>query len=220
MPSIRSAAELKALTTAAEAALARSAATMRASCSALPSSSRRRILRVASANSSATISAAITVSLVSPISPNFLRNSSIRPSRSLASASRWSSCPSSQARRYWRPAMVAFTWAISSLVAVQHRLDADDGGVQPLRDLAIGGLQPARARGFAVERGGKPGAVDAQRVELARQPLPAAVGLAPALDRGIERVERQRQTLHCAIDRALVGHRLHPRLKILAGAKI
>ena len=33
----------------------------------------RRILRAASASSSATISAAITVSRVSPISPNFLR---------------------------------------------------------------------------------------------------------------------------------------------------
>src|SRR5664280_1435617 len=202
MPSIRSAAELKALTTALEAALARSAATIRASCSALPSSSRRRILRVASANSSATISAAITVSLVSPISPNFLRSSSIRPSRSLASASRCSSCPSSQARRYWRPAIVAFTCAISFflahdlvrkpvptfrdhalLVSVQHRLDAGDGRVQPLRDLAVAGLQPA-------------------------------------LDRGIKRIQRQRQTLHRAIDRALVGHRHHPRSKTLAGAKI
>ena len=71
------------------------------------------------------------------------------------------------------------------------------------RDLAVGRLQPARARGFAVERGGEPGAVDAERVDLARQPLLAAVGLAPALDRGVERVERQRQTLHRLIDRAL-----------------
>src|SRR5665811_2520633 len=122
--------------------------------------------------------------------------------------------------RYWRPAIVAFTCAMVSLVSVQYRLDAGDGRVQPLRDLAVAGLQPARARGFTVERGGKPGAVDAQRVELARQPLLAAVGLASALDRGIKRIQRQRQTLHRAIDRALVGHRHHPRSKTLAGAKI
>ena len=87
-------------------------------------------------------------------------------------------------------------------------------------DLAVGRFQPARARGFAVERGGEPGAVDAERMELARQPFLAAVGLAPSLDRGVERVQRERQTLDRLIDRALVGHRLHPRSKTLAGAKI
>ena len=95
-----------------------------------------------------------------------------------------------------------------------------DGGVEPLRDLAVGRLERARARGLAVERGGKPGAVDAQRVQLARQPLLVAVGFAPALDRGIERVERQRQTLHRGIDCALLGHRLPPHAKNLAEAKI
>jgi len=66
----------------------------------------------------------------------------------------------------------------------------------------------------------EPRAVDAERVQLARQPLLAAVGLAPALDRGIEPVERKRQTLHRCIDRALVRHRRDPHSKTLAGAKI
>ena len=70
MPSMRSAAELKASTTAAEAALARSAATTRASCKRGDLLLQPADLRPASASSSATISAAITVSRVSPISPN------------------------------------------------------------------------------------------------------------------------------------------------------
>ncbi len=222
MPSMRSAAELKALTTASEAALARSAATTRASCSAVASSSRRRILRAASANSSATISAAITVSLVSPISPNFLRSSLDALVEILGKRLQMLLLPvlagetELAAGNRWR-----CTWAMRShSFDVQHRLDAGDGGVQPLRDLAVGGLQPARARGFAVERGGEPGAVDAERVELARQPLLAAVGLAPALDRGIEPVERKRQTLDRCIDRALLGHRHDPHSKTLAAANI
>ena len=72
MPSMRSAAELKALTTAAEAALARSAAThagvLQARRAPPPDGAASARL---SASSSATISAAITVSRVSPISPNF-----------------------------------------------------------------------------------------------------------------------------------------------------
>src|ERR1700688_1189099 len=121
--------------------------------------------------------------------------------------------------------MVALTWAILTsvlglLVGVQHRLDAGDGGVQPLSDLAVAGLQPPRARGFAIERGGEPGAVNAQRMELARQPLLVAVGLAPALDRGIERVERKRQTLYRAVDCTLVRHRLRPHSKTLAATNV
>jgi hypothetical protein len=61
-----------------------------------------------------------------------------------------------------------------------------------LRDLAVGVFEPARARSLAVERGSEFGTIDAERVELARQPLFAAVGLMPTLGRGIERVERKR----------------------------
>ena len=113
MPSMRSAAEWKAPTTASEAACARSAETSRASFrAAISSASTRNFCRV-SVISSASISAAITVKRVSPISPNLRRRSMMRVSMSLASARRWSSCPSSQARRYWRPAMVALTWPIA-----------------------------------------------------------------------------------------------------------
>src|SRR5665647_79247 len=211
MPSSRSAAELKAPTTASDAALARSDDTTRASWSATSSSSMRRILWAASANSSDTIKAAITVRRVSPISPNFVRKSAMRASRSAASACKCSSCPSSQARRNWRPAMVALTVAMAGslrlLVDVQHGPDRGDRRVEPLGDLAVGGFQLARARGLAVQRIGQPGAVETQRLYLGRQGLLAAIGLAPPLDGGIERVERQRQTFDRGIDRALLCHR-------------
>jgi hypothetical protein len=57
-------------------------------------------------------------------------------------------------------------------------------------------------------------------MELARQPVLAAIGFAPTLDRGIEPVERKRQTLHRRIDLALLCHRHFPHLKTLAEAKI
>ena len=50
--------------------------------------------------------------------------------------------------------------------------------------------------------------------------LLAAVGLAPPLDRGIERVERERQTLHRSVDCALLRHRLDPHQKTLAAADV
>src|SRR5580704_14647127 len=64
-------------------------------------------------STSAMVSAAITVSLVSPISPNFVRSPSIRVSRSRASSMRWPSWPSSQAMRNCRPLMVTLTWDIA-----------------------------------------------------------------------------------------------------------
>ena len=71
----------------------------------------------------------------------------------------------------------------------------------------IGRFQLARAGGLAVEGVGQPGAVEAERLHLADQRLLVAVGRAPALDRGIERVERVRQTFHRHIDCALLTHR-------------
>ena len=103
------------------------------------------------------------------------------------------------------------------LIAVEHRLDRGDGGVEPLGDLAVGRLQFARARGLAVERVGQPGAIEAERLHLADQRLLVAVGLPPPLDRGIERVERHRQTFDRDIDCALFRHGCP---KNLASAKI
>ena len=39
-----------------------------------------------------------------------------------------------------------------------------------------------------------------------------------AFDRGVERIERQRQSLDCNVDRALLRHRPNPDLKNCAGA--
>ena len=210
MPSMRSAAELKAPTTASEAALARSAATTRASCKAATSSSSRRILRPASASSSATISAAITVSRVSPISPNLraqLDDALVDVVRErlqvlllpvLAGEAELAAGNGGVDLRHQ-------SLHSAASVRLQHRLDRGDGRVQPLGDLAVGRLQPARARGLAVERGGELRAVEAERLQLARRALLAAVGLAPPLDRGIERIERQRQALHRIVDCALLA---------------
>jgi len=48
----------------------------------------------------------------------------------------------------------------------------------------------------------------------------AAVGLAPAFDRGIERIERKRQTFDSHIDAALLVYRHHTHLKTLAAANV
>ena len=68
---------------------------------------------LASSSSSQTVSAAITVSRASPISPNLPRRLSIRDSRLSASFSSRVSWPSSQAIRNCRPLMVTLTWLIS-----------------------------------------------------------------------------------------------------------
>ena len=121
--------------------------------------------------SSATINAAITVSRVSPISPNFLRN------------------PSMRAIDVLRPACLQMIFL--PVLAGEAELAAGDGGftgpchvrLEFIRsrpapigswrwphpaagDLAVGAFQPARTRGFAVERRGEPGAVNAERMEL------------------------------------------------------
>ena len=52
---------------------------------------------------------------------------------------------------------------------LQHRLDGANRRVEPVGELAIGRLQPAGARGFAVERGGELAAVATERLQLLRQ---------------------------------------------------
>src|SRR5580692_5815413 len=136
-------------------------------------------------STSAMVSAAITVSLVSPISPNFVRKPSIRVSRSRASSMRWPSWPSSHAMRNCRPLMVTLTWDIASsrlsFAAAQHAADRFDGVVDALRNLAVGGLERARAGGGVIELAGQPRAIGAERVDLIGKRFLAAVGLAPPL---------------------------------------
>ena len=79
-----------------------------------------------------------------------------------------------------------------------------DGGVQPLRDLAVGGFQRR-------ERAVSPSSAAASRVRSTPSACtcaPSASSLrsdfAPPLDRGIERVERQREPLHGRVDGALI----------------
>src|SRR3974390_1877350 len=74
------------------------------------------------------------------------------------------------------------------LIGVQHRLDAGDGGVQPLRDLAVGGLQLSRARGFTVQRGGEPGTINTQRMQLVGESFLVAISLTTPFDCRVEAV--------------------------------
>src|SRR5882724_5032162 len=69
---------------------------------------------IASNSSSPIVSAAITISRMSPIAPKFFFSCSTRWSRSLASVVSWASCPSSQAMRYWRPLMVTLTCVMAA----------------------------------------------------------------------------------------------------------
>src|ERR1700722_13494782 len=149
-------------------------------------------------STSAIVSAAITVSLVSPISPNFVRSPSIRVSRSRASSMRWPSWPSSQAIRNCRPLMVTLTWDIAapptqtlfnrcprlrSAAGLQHAANGLDGLIDALRHLAIGGLERAGAGRGLVELAGEARAVVVERMDLIGQRLDAAVGPGPALPR-------------------------------------
>src|SRR5262245_61129047 len=138
----------------------------------------------------------MTVSLVSPISPNRARSRVIRVSRSSARRWRCASSPSSQAMRNWRPLMVTLTCGMalrrvadSALVAGEHGADGIDRSIESLGDFAVGALQGASAGGGGIKLGGEPRAVGAQRVQLGGERRLAPVGLAPALDRGRERVE-------------------------------
>src|SRR4029077_18983465 len=195
----------------------------RASCRAETSSSRRRIRCAVSDIASAMVSAAITVSRVSPISPNFLRKPSMRMSRSRASSMRWASWPSSQAMRNCRPLMVTLTWDIPpppthtrlssrrrlhgrSAIGPQRAADGFDGLIDALRHVAIGGLERAGAGGGLVELAGQPGAVVVERMDLVGERLRAAVGLAAALRRLVQRLQRQAQTAACSFDRIGIAH--------------
>src|SRR5439155_2689720 len=99
----------------------------------------------------------------------------MRRSSSTASRLRWPSWPSSQAKRNWRPLMLTVTCeaalaamrrGCSAVIGLQHGSDGVDGDVEAARDLAVGGLERARARNRVVEIGGELGAIGSERVQL------------------------------------------------------
>src|SRR5690242_7668132 len=131
----------------------------------------------------------------------------MRWSISLARICRCSSCPSSHAKRNWRPAIVALTCAMASLVRVEDRLNRADRRIQPFGDLAIGRLEAARPCSFAVEGCSEARAIYAQSVHLGGKTFLVPVRLLAPFDRSVERVERERQTLDRGIDCAFLRHR-------------
>ena len=169
MLSIRSAAALSAATIAACVACARSPAATRASCKAVISSSRWRCLRPASASSSATVSAAITVRRVSPISPNEPRRWLMRSSSCCGELHQMALLPVFAGH----PVLPAvdddihlrhrstcdFGLSTSAVVRFDHGADALDRHIQAPRDFAVGGLDLARARASPIEIGREPRAV-------------------------------------------------------------
>src|SRR5262245_15400904 len=145
------------------------------------------------------MSAAMTVSRVSPISPNSLCSFAIRWSRSLARRRRWASWPASHCMRNCRPLIVTITCDIagpagslgcSAVMGLQHRADRVDGSVQPPRNFPVRVLKRALSRYRGIEIAGEPGLVVAQRVDLRGQIVLAEIDLATPLGRGFERVER------------------------------
>ena len=85
-------------------------------------------------------------------------------------------------------------------------------GIEPSRDVAVGGFEPPRAGGLGIEIGGEPGAIGVERVDLLGQDRPAVVDFAPAIDRRLERVERLGQAPGRGVDDGLIGHGLVFRL--------
>src|SRR5665213_2452110 len=78
-----------------------------------------------------------------------------------------------------------------SFLTRQRRLNRRYRHIEPLGDLAVDGLKLAGARSFAIERRGELGAIEPERMELARQPLLVAVGVVAALDRNQEGLASQ-----------------------------
>jgi len=92
------------------------------------------------------------------------------------------------------------------LVPVEHGADGVDGKIEPARDLAVGGLKPAAARGLRIEIGGKLGTIGAECLNLRRKLILAVIRLAPAFGRGLERIERRGKAPAGCIDCACVAH--------------
>jgi hypothetical protein len=75
----------------------------------------------------------------------------------------------------------------------EYTADRFDGVVDTLLNVAARGFERARMRRRLVELAGKPRPVAVERVDLVGKRSAGAVGLAAALGRGIERIERERE---------------------------
>jgi len=95
---------------------------------------------------------------------------------------------------------------LSTLVRVEHGADRVDGKIEPARDLAVGGLEAVAARGLRIEIRRELGAVGAECLNLRGEFVLAVIGLAPALSRGLERIERRGQAAAGCVDCDRVAH--------------
>ena len=94
-----------------------------------------------------------------------------------------------------------------ALGRTEHRADGSDRRIEPLGDLAVGALELARLHQRRVELIGEPRAVGAERLDPRRQLVLVAVGLAPPLDRALQRVQRGHEPPRCGFD--IRGRRFH-----------
>src|SRR6266536_4679348 len=92
--------------------------------------------------------------------------------------------------------------AMSTIVRFEHRTDAVDGEAEPARDLPVRRLELTPLGHLGVELLRELGAIGAERLNLRGQGLDAAVGIAPALGRSLQGVERGNQPAGRRLDRA------------------
>ena len=132
-----------------------------------------------------------------------------RSSRSLASCRRWSSWPSSQAMRNWRPLMVTFTCARCPSIGcdLEHgrMLSIAASSRRAMSRLAAFSLRTLRE--LRVEVGGELGAVGAERVHLLGEGA-SGCGRFRSCARPRRRAHpAPASSAGCGFDRGLIGHR-------------
>jgi len=95
------------------------------------------------------------------------------------------------------------TWAMAAsgslpvgllFIVREHPADRFDRLVDPLRDLAVGGFQPARAGRRVIKLAGEPRPIGAERMDLHQQRLEVTIEFAAPPGCGFERIKRKRQT--------------------------
>jgi len=95
----------------------------------------------------------------------------------------------------------------SAFNSSEQRAKLGHCGIEPPRDVATDVLERAGARGGVIELGGKPRTVIAERMQLGSERRLLPVGDLAPLDRGRERIERERKTSAGSLDRVRLGHR-------------
>src|SRR5690606_10302384 len=174
----------------------RSIAAARASLRPSISPRRLSIRCCASASLSAMTRAAIRSSLLSPTWPNRFFSRVTSSSSIWASSIRCCSSPSSQTIVYGRSFTltttcgIAFTFQHLSvgvpLIPFEYGPDVAHRGVEPRRDLAVGGGERADPRLQPLDLFGEPGAVVPERLRLTAIVVVALTGVARPRDRGLE----------------------------------